>query len=90
MATKKIHCLFCFALCAFVLQGQEAPPLNNDPAMVQQLSLDIQINTPHSEIAPVLSGDGKTLYFVREGHPNNIGDANAADIWRASLFKRHV
>lgn len=85
MATKKIHCLFCFALCAFVLHGQEAPPLNNDPAMAQQLSLDIQINTQNSEIAPVLSGDGKTLYFVREGHHNNIGDADAADIWASYL-----
>jgi len=85
MSTKKIHCLFCFALCAFALHSQEAPPLVDDPAMVQQLSLDVQINTPHSEIAPVLSGDGKTLYFVREGHPNNIGDANAADIWVSYL-----
>lgn len=85
MSTKKIHCLFCFALCAFALHGQEAPPLNDDPAMVQQLSLDIQINTPHSEIAPVLSGDGKTLYFVREGHANNIGEANAADVWVSYL-----
>ncbi|MDZ4678858.1 MAG: OmpA family protein [Saprospiraceae bacterium] len=85
MSTKKVHCLLCFALCAIALYGQEAPPLIDDPAMVQQLSLDIQINTLHSETAPVLSGDGKTLYFVREGHPNNIGDANAADIWASYL-----
>ena len=85
MSTKKIHCLLCFALCALALHGQEAPPLTDDPAMTQQLSLDIQVNTPHSETTPVLSGDGKTLYFVRDGHPNNIGDANAADIWASYL-----
>jgi len=80
MSAKKAHCLLSFAFCAIALHGQQAPPAN-DPALAQQLSLDIQINTPAPETSPVLSGDGKTLYFVREGDTNNMGDGNAADIW---------
>lgn len=39
------------------------------------------INTSFAELAPVVSLDGTTLYFVRTGHPRNMGTDNAADIW---------
>ncbi|KAA5538781.1 OmpA family protein [Adhaeribacter rhizoryzae] len=40
------------------------------------------INSEFDELMPVVAPDGKTLYFVRTGHPENIGGANAGqDIW---------
>lgn len=39
------------------------------------------VNTKKGEIAPVLSSDGKTLWFARVGHPSNYGDDNDCDIW---------
>lgn len=32
---------------------------------------------------PVLSPDGSELFFARPGHPANVGQQNAADIWRS-------
>ena len=87
MRSIKVHCLLCLALLATALHGQEAPATSDDPVQAQQLSLDIHINTQFAETAPVLSGDGKVLYFVREGHPNNAGEDNAADIWASYLQK---
>ncbi|RED96603.1 OmpA family protein [Marinoscillum furvescens] len=39
------------------------------------------INSPYVEKTPVISADGKTLYFVREDHPQNIGSGEMADVW---------
>jgi len=39
------------------------------------------VNSSYDEHAPRLSTDGRTLYFSRNDHPLNFGQANAADIW---------
>jgi len=40
------------------------------------------INTPYDEMNPVLSPDGKTLYFTIANHPENIGGKkDPGDIW---------
>jgi outer membrane protein OmpA-like peptidoglycan-associated protein len=40
------------------------------------------INSEYDELMPVISPDGKTLYFVRTGHPENTGGEKAGqDIW---------
>lgn len=61
-------------------------PLINIPANVKYLadkeSLGPNINTPYDERAPVISADGKELYFVRKYHPSNIGkEKDEDDIW---------
>jgi outer membrane protein OmpA-like peptidoglycan-associated protein len=44
--------------------------------------LDENVNSEASEINPILSPDGKTLYFSRKNHPENIGGVNdKEDIW---------
>jgi len=46
------------------------------------------INSEYEEILPVISPDGKRLYFDRKNHPNNILDRNQQrndDIWFADL-----
>ncbi|MFZ6011529.1 MAG: OmpA family protein, partial [Bacteroidota bacterium] len=44
------------------------------------------INTAYDEINPVISPDGKTLFFTRVNHPENtFGAADSEDIWYATL-----
>lgn len=45
-------------------------------------NLGSPVNSVYSEINPVLSPDGKTLYFVRVNHPENtFGYNDSEDIW---------
>ena len=49
-------------------------------------NLGRNINTEYDEIAPVISPDGKTLYFVRKFHPENFGgEKDEDDIWYSTL-----
>ena len=44
------------------------------------------INTAAEELAPVISGDGQTLFFVRAHHPGNIGGLKSGqDIWMSKF-----
>lgn len=48
--------------------------------------LDENINSEFSERKPLLSPDGKTLFFSRKNHPENIGGVNdKEDIWYSEL-----
>lgn len=44
-------------------------------------NLGPNVNTQYSELAPVISSDGKTLYFTREYDPQNIGFLKLQDVW---------
>jgi outer membrane protein OmpA-like peptidoglycan-associated protein len=47
-------------------------------------NLGPNINSGSAEKGPVISADGKTLYFVRENHPENVGGVTSGinqDIW---------
>lgn len=48
-------------------------------------NMGLNINSPYSEIAPVISPDGKTLYVARSNHPQNVGDKTKFDIWYSTL-----
>ena len=49
-------------------------------------SLDENVNSEYSELNPLLSPDGKTLYFSRKNHPDNVGGVNdKEDIWYSEL-----
>jgi len=44
------------------------------------------INSKYQEVAPIISYDGRTLYFHRFSHPGNVGGINdAEDIWYSTL-----
>lgn len=48
--------------------------------------LDEKVNSEYNELNPLLSPDGKTLYFSRRNHPENIGGVNdKEDIWYSEL-----
>lgn len=39
------------------------------------------VNSDAEELCPLISADGKTLYFIRGNHPGNTGPALADDVW---------
>lgn len=44
------------------------------------------VNSEYNEIAPIISPDGKTLYFSRISHPQNTnGTKGSQDIWYSEL-----
>ncbi len=48
--------------------------------------LDDNVNSEYSEYNPLLSPDGKTLYFSRKNHPDNMGGIeDKEDIWYSEL-----
>lgn len=55
-------------------------------AQDEQESLGQSINSSYNELDPVLSPDGRSLYFTRTRHPQNIGGSrDPGDIWVATL-----
>lgn len=67
------------------VQGQ--PTNGHRTASGRQLeALGSAVNSPYDEVAPVISYDGRTLYFQRFNHPGNIGGVNGGeDIWYSTL-----
>ena len=48
--------------------------------------LDETVNSEFTELNPILTPDGKTLYFSRKNHPGNVGGVNdKEDIWYSEL-----
>ncbi len=48
--------------------------------------LDENVNSEYDELNPLLSPDGKTLYFSRRHHPENVGGLkDSEDIWYSEL-----
>lgn len=49
-------------------------------------ALDKNVNSEYHELNPLLSPDGKTLYFSRKNHPANVGGVkDNEDIWYSEL-----
>lgn len=61
---------------------------NIDPT-IQTENLGPGINSKlYSEVAPVITADGKTLFCVRKGSPENTGGPDQDDIWYSSLNEK--
>lgn len=43
------------------------------------------VNSLYPDMLPMISPDGKTLYFARKYHPDNAGEAVRDDIWKSEL-----
>ncbi len=67
-----------------IIANIDLPQLLAKGLVVEQL--DKNVNSDHSELNPLLSPDGKTLYFSRKNHPENNGGVNdKEDIWYSQL-----
>lgn len=66
-------------------------PINARINVVKDLTFDTKpqnlgpsVNSVYDEIMPIISPDGKTLYFDRKDHPSNTGGIVNDDIWMSS------
>lgn len=60
-----------------------APGVNQN---LQAERLSTNVNSTYIEHSPILSPDGKTLYFSRQFHPDNVGGVDDnEDIWYSEL-----
>jgi outer membrane protein OmpA-like peptidoglycan-associated protein len=65
---------------------EESISLEKDAnAYLVKENLGLSINSKFNEICPVVSPDGKSLYFTRWKHPENLGSAKNQDIWVSQL-----
>ena len=63
-----------------IIADLNIPSLLARGILVERLDENVNSGTP--ELNPILSPDGKTLYFSRRNHPENIGGiADKEDIW---------
>jgi OmpA-OmpF porin, OOP family len=81
-----------FAIDAVAIANSNYPIIADIPKLQLLASgiaieaLDKNVNSDYSELNPVLSPDGKTLYFSRRNHPENVGGvADKEDIWYSEL-----
>ena len=70
-----IHIIFWTALLSISF-GQDSD---------QAVKLSGAINSDYAERMPLISLDGKALYFARKAHPQNMGTENKDDIWVSYL-----
>lgn len=60
-----------------------APGLNSTQ---EADKLSANVNSTYPEHSPIISPDGKKMYFSRQYHPDNVGGANdSEDIWVSEL-----
>lgn len=81
-----------FSIDAVAISDSSYPIIADIPTMQLLASgilievLDKNINSEYKELNPLLSPDGKTLYFSRQNHPENIGGIqDMEDIWYSEL-----
>lgn len=67
-----------------IIANIDLPELLSKGLVVERL--DTNVNSDFSEYNPLLSPDGKTLYFSRKNHPENVGGiSDKEDIWYSEL-----
>ncbi|WP_229215009.1 OmpA family protein [Dyadobacter bucti] len=55
----------------------------------QRENVGKEINTKGQEVAPIISPDGKTLYFTRSNYAGNVGSAQKQDVWFSTLSDKN-
>lgn len=48
-------------------------------------NLGESINSIYQEIAPMVTPDGRTIFFTRSQHPDNVGNTQKQDVWYAEV-----
>jgi len=73
--------------CAFVVYSTTAfaqGQITSDSTYLPK-NLGPMVNSQYDDILPVISPDGRTLYFCRNQDPKNVGGAGRQDIWFSDL-----
>ncbi len=70
-----------------------AKPTNVEVEIMENLNTNLlaerlssNVNSPYTEFKPLLAPNGRTLYFSRKNHPDNIGgESDGEDIWYSEM-----
>jgi len=81
-----------FGIDAVAISDSEYPIIADIP-MAESIAagiiiepLDKNVNSEYKELNPILTPDGKTMYFSRRNHPENVGGVkDHEDIWYSEL-----
>ncbi|MCF6360527.1 MAG: OmpA family protein [Cyclobacteriaceae bacterium] len=73
--------------------SNSAKPTNVEVEIMANLNTNLlaerlsnNVNSPYTEFKPLLSPNGRTLYFSRKNHPDNIGGVtDGEDIWYSEM-----
>jgi len=57
-----------------------------DNAELVKEQLGPEINSPYTEKSPVISADGRTIYFARDDDPANFINRDRSDIWYSEFI----
>lgn len=67
-----------------IVANIDVPEFINPEILKERLSENV--NSRYKEYNPILSPDGKTMYFSRKNHPENVGGVDdPEDIWYSEL-----
>ncbi len=81
MSYFKVRTLFSLLLILSIYRQES---IGQD---IKKEHLGTSINTSYADTKPVISPDGKTLYFTRQYYPDNVkGEKDAQDIYYSSLM----
>jgi len=67
-------------LCVSICNAQNLSDVESEA-----IDLGAAVNSPYAERVPLISLDGKALYFARKSHPQNMGTGDKDDIWVSYL-----
>lgn len=76
----------CIGISADTLSYTPEIPQAAVSFIAKKHNLGAAINTRYGEVHPIISPDGKTLFFTRKDHPENVGFQNRDDIWFSTLL----
>lgn len=75
------NCIDAVGLCSFQGPVHLAVDVYQAPNFSPGIEfLGPSVNTPQDEYLPIISSDGNTLFFARDGDPSNVGKGKG-DIW---------
>lgn len=79
--------VFIFMIGSCIHLNAQAPPAQAPARQLENLGPGV--NTEYNEIGPVISADGKTLFFTRINSPQNVGGIPSSgqnqDIWFSKM-----
>lgn len=83
MKIRSLILIICILQFSVKAQNKNINLIKGADKKIKKENLGENINSPFTEIAPVISSDGKTLYFSRNKHPKNYSSKD--DIWFSTM-----
>lgn len=64
--------------------------LNVNEEIAPKENLGTNVNSATDDLCPVITPDGKKLYYTRQNHPDNIAPIGNQDVWMSELLENNT